>query len=184
MDQPGYHGGLFAEYMFDDRFGLRADVLYTARRHRFDEDYDTLIVFQGIALSGEVELESEVRRQYLELPLALVFRPSGNISLRAGPALGLLLGSTVSSTGEATVSVFGFGTSLPFTDVNTSTTGLNTLLSALHAAVGYRTESGLDLGIAWWHGLGWLEEDDNAALRTRQHHLRLSVGWAFVRQGQ
>lgn len=184
VDLPGYHGGLFAEYMLGDRLGLRADVLYTVRRHSFDEAYDTLIVFQGIALSGEVELESQVRRQYLEVPLALVFRPATNVSLRAGPAIGLLLGSNVSTTGEVTVSVFGFGTSLPFTDVNTSTTGLNTALAALHAAVGYRTAGGLDLGLAWWHGLGWLEEDDNAPLRTRQHQLRLSVGWAFVRGGE
>lgn len=180
-DVPGYHGGLFAEYAVGERFGVRAEALYTVRRYRFDERYDTLIVFGGIPLTGRVEVESLVRRQYLEVPVSFVYRPVANLSLRAGPALGLLLGNYVATSGEVAVGVFGFGFNLPFSDINNATTGLRTTLTALHAGVGYDTSWGLDMGLAWWHGFGWLEDDDNALVRTRQHHLRLSVGWAFVK---
>jgi hypothetical protein len=180
IDLPGYHAGLFAEYAFGERVGVRLDALYTVRRFRFDERYDTLIVFEGLPLTGRVEVESLVRRQYLELPLSFVYRPAPHLSLRAGPALGLLLGNYVATSGEVAVGVFGFGINLPFSDINSATTGLRGNVAAFHAGMGYDTSWGLDLGMHWWHGLGRLEEDDNSTVRTRQHHLRVSVGWAFA----
>lgn len=176
----GYHGGLFAGMGLTDKLSVRLEVLYSVRNHRFASDFDTTIVFQGLPLTTRVEAENRVERAYLELPLMAEYRLANGLTFSAGPALGVLLSSSSTLDGSLRVNIFGFGIDQPFTNIDNSTDGLRSTQLAAVAGLGYRSTGGLDIGVRYWHGMGYLEEDTDL-LRTRQSQVQLALGYAFLR---
>jgi hypothetical protein len=182
LDGLGYHGGLFAEVGLTEDVFLRAEVLYSVRRYRYDEGFDTTFSFQGFPITARAEVEVQVERSYLEIPLLAGYRFGERFSVVAGPAAAILLGSNAAFDGEVSVGSFFQGFSLPFSSTDDSTDGLRGVGWAAVAGVQYRSAGGFDVGVRYWHGLGTLEEDTDF-LRTRQSMVQLAVGFAFLRPG-
>jgi hypothetical protein len=182
LDGLGYHGGIFAEVGLTEDLFLRAEVLYSVRRYRYDESFDTTFFFEGFPITARAEVEVKVERSYLEIPLLAGYRFGDRFSVVAGPAAAILLGSNAAINGEVSVGSFFQGFSLPFSSTDDGTEGLRGVGWAAVAGMQYRGVGGFDVGLRYWHGLGALEEDTDF-LRTRQSMLQLAVGFAFLRPG-
>ncbi|HRF79290.1 MAG TPA: porin family protein [Flavobacteriales bacterium] len=175
-DSWGFHGGAFAEFDLSEQLFLRPELLYAQRSHRYTAAFDTTILF----ITARVEAEVAVKRTYLELPILLGYRVSERTSVFLGPAAGYLLGSHETTTGQFSVGGFFPGMTVPFNETSSTTTGLEELRLALVAGLNWRSLFGLDLGVRYMHGIGYLESDTEA-IRTRQSTLQLAVGYAFLR---
>lgn len=172
----GFHGGAFVEIDLSEQIFLRPELLYAQRGHRYTAAFDTTILF----ITARVEAEVDVKRTYLELPILLGYRISERTSVLLGPAAGYLLGSHATTTGQFSVGGFFPGMNVPFSETSTTTNGLEELSLAAVAGFNWRSLFGLDLGVRYVHGLGYLESD-TGAIRTRQSSMQLAVGYAFLR---
>ena len=172
----GYHGGAFAEIKLHEKWFLRPELVYAQRSHAYAVVFDSTL----LGITARVEADVDVKRSYLEVPLLLGYRVSEKFSVMLGPSVGYLLGNNAVTTGAFTVGGFFPGFSLPFSDSNNTTTGLNELRLSLVGGFAFRTTSGFEVGMRYCHGLGYLESDTNV-LRTRASVIQLAVGYAFLR---
>lgn len=179
IDGWGFHGGAYLELDLGPRFFLRPELGYGLRDHRYEAAYDTTIFFQGLPITARAEVEVRVRRAYLELPVLLGIKAGKNLSFVAGPAACWLLSSNSETDGSFKVGTFFQGLELPLRTSSSSTDGLNALLPMAVAGIDYRSDGGVSVGLRYWHGLRALEENTDAIV-TRQHLLRLCVGYAFL----
>ncbi|TXK47425.1 PorT family protein [Pontibacter qinzhouensis] len=66
-----FHAGVFAQFAFSDAFSIQPEVLYSRR--------------------GYERNDSTFRFDYLNVPILAVFNVTENISLHAGPQIGILM---------------------------------------------------------------------------------------------
>jgi len=175
----GFHGGAFVELELSEKLFLRPELSYSVRNNSYDEGFDSTIVIMGIPLTARAELEVEVTRSYLELPVLIGYKLGEHFSLVAGPAVSYLISNRTNTNGQISVGSFLQGFDLPFSNSNTSTEGLRAVGFAAVSGLNYRSEGGIDIGLRYWQGFGTLEEDTDL-LKTYQSMLQLSLGYSFI----
>lgn len=175
-DGPGFHVGAFLQADLSDNVFLRPEVLYSTRMASSQLSSD-------ITLGGTrtvIDQETKGTLSYLEVPVLLGIRLSDNFSFHAGPGFGLLVGNKVNVSGTQTVTT-PQGTHNTSLDATVSSTdGLRPLEISGVVGVGYRMESGLDIGLRYWRGFTTLEENTDFS-KTNQNVVQFSVGYAFLR---
>lgn len=110
----GYYGGVFAEYTIDDTFIIQAEALYASKGH------------SDKSVNGKYSRDL----RYINIPLYFGYRLTRNISIMAGPEIGLLTGCTVIRDGEKTkgkegLNSFDAGIALQFSLAFSERVGLN-----------------------------------------------------------
>jgi len=101
------------------------------------------------------EFDRDVRQtmSYVEVPLLFGLNITQNLSIQAGPGLGILAGNKVKTTGTQRITSGGQTTMTSLDDTSTSTEGYRSVEHAGVLGLGYHADSGLDIGIRYWWGL-------------------------------
>lgn len=87
----GYQGGIFAEVMLSDKFGIQPEaILSESKLTRNATAFNQ--IYNGITVSTA----TNIKLQYLSLPVLLNYRPVSLISFLAGPQFGILMNQTES----------------------------------------------------------------------------------------
>lgn len=81
----GYQAGLFAELNFSKRIGIQPEVLWTETKARTSDR------FSGIYDGVGINTISDVKLNYLTIPVLLNIRPANILTLQAGPQFGILV---------------------------------------------------------------------------------------------
>lgn len=93
--QYGYHGGIFVELMLSKKWGIQPEAMLSETNLRTASQFNQ--IYNGITLSSV----SNIKLQYLNIPLLLNYRPVKIISLQAGPQFGILMNQTQSISTNA-----------------------------------------------------------------------------------
>jgi hypothetical protein len=93
--QYGYHGGIFVELMLSKKWGIQPEAMLSETNLRTASQFNQ--IYSGISLSSV----SNIKLQYLNIPLFLNYRPIKIISFQVGPQFGILMNQTHSITTNA-----------------------------------------------------------------------------------
>jgi hypothetical protein len=176
-DGFGYHGGAFAEFNLGDVLFVRPEPHYAVRTFTIRSEFESPAM---LGITARVEGEMKVKRSTVELPLLFGYRITPRTSVLIGPSARYLLANHTETNGSASIGGLFPGLSVPLSTTDDTVTGLNEWCWEVVAGLNHRLEQGLDLGLRYGHGIGYLESDTEL-LKTRQHVLHLAVGWAFLR---
>ena len=78
----GYHAGAFAQLKFGKKWGIQPEVLFTSVKVDTSSSFSTVYDFKSV---------SDVKLQYLKIPLLLTYSPNPFVTLQVGPQYGILL---------------------------------------------------------------------------------------------
>lgn len=82
----GYHIGGFTEIGLGKKFGIQAEVLWNQL------NADTVTGFKAVYQNiSSQATSSDIKLNYLSIPLLLTFKPTKILSLQAGPQFGILM---------------------------------------------------------------------------------------------
>jgi len=81
----GYQAGLFAELNFSKRIGIQPEVLWTESKTRTSDR------FSGIYTGIGTNTISDVKLNYLTIPVLLNIRPANILTFQVGPQFGILV---------------------------------------------------------------------------------------------
>lgn len=78
----GYHAGAFAQLKFGKKWGIQPEILFTSVKVDTSSSFSTVYDFKSV---------SDVKLQYLKIPLLLTYNPNPFVTLQVGPQYGILL---------------------------------------------------------------------------------------------
>ena len=84
--RTGYHLGGFAEIGLGKKFGLQPEVVFNQYSTRVDSNFAN--IYENVFNPGYA---SNIKLNYLTVPLLLTYKFLGPISLQAGPQFGVLI---------------------------------------------------------------------------------------------
>jgi hypothetical protein len=145
--RQGFHVGFYGESFLAERIALQIELLYSQQGYEIEDDGGTFTQ----------------KLNYINLPLSLRLYPTQNFFLEAGPQIGL----AISHKEEFDRSFNLFDTEQEF-DPNNFDYGVN-------FGVGFKTDSGISLGIRYLLGLGDIYDEGNPKNRV----LQFSLGFDF-----
>lgn len=172
----GFHLGGFLHFGLSDNIYLRPEVLYSTRSWSSTNQSSISI----LGTTTDLNLDVRQTMSYVEVPVLFGLNITQNLSLQAGPGLGILAGNKVKTTGTQRVTSGGQTTTTSLDDTSTSTDGFRSVELAGVLGLAYRADNGLDLGIRYWRGLNTINEDTDF-FKTNQNIVQLSVGFALFR---
>jgi opacity protein-like surface antigen len=145
----GMHVGVTASIPFSDAMSLKTGALYSIKGAADSED--------GAELTMSLS--------YLEIPLNLSFAVSDQVSLMAGPYVGILMGAKMKM-------VFDGVTVLESTD----TDGLATMDVGINVGAGFAVSDAISINAGYQMGLTGIGEDDSD---TNNSNIHLGVTYSF-----
>lgn len=89
----GYHAGGFAEIMFNKKFGIQPEVLWSQTILTPGNSFDIL--------RPDLASVTNIKLNYINIPVLLTIKPVKLISLQLGPQFGILRDKNQSFTGNA-----------------------------------------------------------------------------------
>ena len=84
--RSGYHAGAFAEIGFGKKFGIQPEVMFNQYSTTVDSNFSH--IYQNVFNPGYA---SNIKLNYLTVPLLLTYKFLGPLSLQAGPQFGVLI---------------------------------------------------------------------------------------------
>ncbi|WGK64573.1 porin family protein [Croceiramulus getboli] len=84
------HFGFFAQYTLDEQWAFRPELIYSAQ--------GGTLSYSGVFSGFTITTTSDIRLDYLQLPLLGVYTPLNGLQLQAGPQLGLLINAEAETT--------------------------------------------------------------------------------------
>ncbi|GAB3810945.1 porin family protein [Pontibacter rugosus] len=146
--RPGYTAGVTARHAFNDLVGIQAEALITSKGAK-----------REFSTSG-VETEERLRLNYLDIPVLLSLQASG-LYFELGPQLSFLLkGKQIV---EATRSNSTVTTEVDITD------NPYPIDFGYAAGVGYRSNSGIGIGLRYNGGFKDIDDEGAFEGRERRH---------------
>lgn len=139
----GFHVGVYGESFISESFSIQPELMYS--QQGYEEKYAN-----GATFTQKLD--------YINLPVMLKAYPSKNVFLEAGPQIGLAVSHKEEYNGIISGSTER--------DPNSFDWGMN-------FGGGFKTDSGISLGVRYHLGLGDLYENDKAHNRVWQ----FSVGF-------
>lgn len=174
--RTSFHVGAVAEFKISDKFSFQPELMYSAQgaKEEFKETYTIL----GTSYTSEES--SEIKLDYINIPLMAKFYVAEGFSLEAGPQVGFLISAkseyefTETSNDGTTVSeVSGSDEE----DIKDFVSGLD---YGLNFGVGYKMDSGLNFGARYNLGLGNVnDEDDSDDYKINNSVIQVSLGYMF-----
>lgn len=188
VDNPsgiGFHVGGYFGYALNEKLSVRPELLFSScRTHEKSESSMTSQSFDidtgaSINITTTTEEEDKSSFNYLEIPVLADYSISENISIQAGPSIGLLMGykneasyvETIKySNGDPTETSSYSGTS-------TSKVGLNSLNLGVALGGIYQMDSGLNFGLRYQRGLSSINSIYTDFITQKWNIIQLSVGY-------
>jgi hypothetical protein len=143
------HLGATAEFSLSETFSIQPELLYSG---------------QGFTESG-TGYEATGKMDYINLPIMAKFYVAEGLSLEVGPQVGLLLSAKGEIKEDGETEKYDFKD-----DVKSVDFGAN-------FGVGYKLDSGINLGFRYNLGLTSVAEEDSTDVKNSV--LQLSVGYNF-----
>jgi opacity protein-like surface antigen len=138
----GIRLGVSADITLSDAMTLNTGVLYSVK------GYSQSLDLSAFGL-GTIDMDQSLN--YIEVPLNLSFAVADQMSLMAGPYIGLLVGSTITVDGES----------------DSDTDGLATMDFGLNLGAGFAVSEAISINAGYQIGLTALDEDgDNTDVKT------------------
>lgn len=153
----GFFVGGFAALELSEGLYVRPELHFALRGSSDTETTTTSTTVLGQTIETTTEEDFTSRDSFLEIPVLIGYEFSEGLSVQAGPAIGLLLGS--SASGEITTTTGGESTTVEFD--SDSTEGRNGFEFGLALGLNYRLESGLGFGVRYTRALTDIAEDND-----------------------
>ena len=83
----GYHFGAYFNLPISDAFAFQPEVLYSTKGSKAEYDYD-------FGIFGNIKGNTQIKLDYIDIPLLGVFRVGDNFELHVGPYVGFLANSS------------------------------------------------------------------------------------------
>ncbi len=147
--KTAFHVGATAEFKLSENFSLQTELLYSMQGAKYSEE----------------GLKSDIKLNYLNLPIIAKYYVSESFSLEAGPQIGFKLNSevTVEYEGESETE-----------DLE----GLRSIGFGVNFGLGFKLDSGLNFGARYNLGLSNINEDSDDG-SVKNGVIQLSVGYTF-----
>ncbi|MFD2552309.1 porin family protein [Bizionia sediminis] len=179
----GLHIGATGEYMVTEKFAIQADLLYSMQGLKQSG-------FEEINFNGEtsrLDLESDVKLNYINLPIMFKYYITKGFNVELGPQVGFLVSAKADVELKSTSSITGTETIKIDQDIKDQTKSVD---FALAFGLGYKFDSGLNLGARFAASLGNAFEDtsnsgsgdtefDATGSDARNGVISFSVGYMF-----
>lgn len=147
----GINGGVTAALSLTDAMTLKTGVLYSTKGTQMKED--------GMEMSANLS--------YIEIPINLSFSISDQMSLMAGPYIGLLM--------SAEMEVSGTGLFDGTTDMKEDTRGMD---YGINVGAGFAVTDAISINAGYQMGLATLDPDGDGD--SKNSNIYISVGYIFA----
>ena len=177
----GLHLGGVGVYMFSDKFGAQAELLYSSFGGKQTSSFSS----ESFSFTDE----SKVKLNYLSLPLMGKFYATESLSFEAGPRIAFLLSANEEFEGSETFD----GETESFSGEEDISKGINGLDLGFNIGASYELESGLFFSLRYTLGLSniydssafFVDEDgdvlDDIGNFTQQNNaFQISIGYFFL----
>lgn len=174
----GFFLGGFAELELSEGLYVRPELHYALRGSSDTETETTTTTILGQTVETTTENDITARDSFLEIPVLIGYEFSEGFSVQAGPAIGLLLGS--SASGEVTTTTDGESTTVEID--SDSTEGRNGFEFGLALGLNYRLESGLGFGVRYTRALTDIAEDNEflgTTINQNYNLIRLNLSYTL-----
>ena len=181
----GFHLGGYGRYSISEKLAFRPELLFSSCRTKENSETTetkTLVDFtdgSDYTATTTSVAEDKSAFNYIQIPLLADYSVTDNISLQAGPSIGLLMGykneytysySTKYSNGDPTFSTNSSVTS-------SSKSGINTLNFGLAIGANYQLENGLSFGFRYDRGLSSINSIFTDFVTQHWNVIQLSLGY-------
>ena len=143
--RTSFHLGGVGEVSLTDVFSIQPELLYSSQGVKDESDDDEV-----------------VRLNYLTLPMLAKYYVADNLSVEAGPQLGMLLKAEVEDNGETI-------------DIKDNTKSIDI---GVAFGLGYKLPSGLNFAARYYLG-GDINDIDEDPEKFANRVFQLSIGWFF-----
>ncbi len=161
--KTAFHLGGYAEIMLSDDFSVQPELLYSMQGTKIDDSYTEL----GVS----VKEETDIKIDYINIPIMAKYYVSEGLSLEAGPQFGFL----ISAEADSDVTVGG--------QTQSATIDLKDNLKSLdfgfNVGIGYKLDTGINFGARYNLGLSNVNDNDQEGLKNQNGVVQLSVGYTF-----
>src|SRR5690554_180271 len=94
----GFHVGAFAEIMFNDKFAIQPEIVYSAQGAKMKESGTDVVM--GIPVT--YDLEGKAKYSYINVPIMAKYYITENFAFEAGPYVGFLMSAEAEAEGTMT----------------------------------------------------------------------------------
>ena len=147
--RTAFHFGIVAEVQISDKFAFQPELLYSS---------------QG---AKDSEFDEELKTTYLNIPLMAKYYVAENISIEAGPQIGLLLSAKTEIDGADDEDI-----KFRFRDVD----------FGFNFGLGYKLDSGLNFGLRYNLGISNIVNEVEAFVTDNKINnsvFQISIGYLF-----
>lgn len=138
----GLHIGAAAEYMFNNKFAIQADLLYSMQGLKQSAYQE--FTFNGV--TERLDVDSTLKLDYINIPIMFKYYITRGFNIELGPQVGFLISAKAEVEAKATVSGGGQSSSESQSlnqDIKDQTKGVD---FGIGFGLGYKFENGLNLG--------------------------------------
>lgn len=162
-----FHIGAFLEYPITSEFSIQPELLYSAQGAKYSESES----YEGMTYSVEMKL----KLAYLNIPVMAKYYVMDNLSLEAGPQIGLLL--SAKADGKMSYSGMGDGVSESYSqDVKDNFKKIDI---GVGLGASYHLDMGISIGARYVLGLADISDDGEGSGSVKNNVIQVSVGYTF-----
>ena len=163
----GFHVGGAAEFKFNEKMGVQAELLYSAQGTKYEESES----FGGVT----AKYEEKLKLDYVNIPFSFKYYIVNGFNVSAGPQVGILV--SAKSDWEETITGGGLDQSdSGEVDIKDS---LKPIDFAFNLGLGYKMDNGLNFDARYSLGLMDISDFDNSNGEIKNGVIQLSVGFMF-----
>src|SRR5690554_6306867 len=94
----GFHVGAFSEIMFNDKFAIQSEIVYSAQGAKMKVSGTDVVM--GIPVT--YDLEGKAKYSYITVPIMAKYYITENFAFEAGPYVGFLMSAEAEAEGTMT----------------------------------------------------------------------------------
>ncbi|MCF1423019.1 porin family protein [Mangrovimonas futianensis] len=171
--QVGFHVGGAAEFKFNEKMAVQAELLYS--RQGTKDSYSESETVNGI--SYRYEEEGNIRLDYINIPLSFKYYIVNGFYASAGPQLSILASAKSEYSYSESISGGGFDNSESGSEEYDVKDEVLPIDLGGHIGVGYRMTNGLDFSARY--NAGFVNVNDEGDGTVKNSVIQVSVGFMF-----
>ncbi|WP_434063904.1 porin family protein [Mangrovimonas cancribranchiae] len=174
--QVGFHIGGAAEYKFNEKMGVQAELLFSTQGAK--DEYSESETNGGITYS--LKEESKVKLNYVNIPVMFKYYIVNGFNVSAGPQVGILASAKEEYDYEESVSGGGMNQTESGSAERDIDDNLKSIDFGLNFGVGYKMDMGLTFDARYNLGLMNINDAPNSDdYKISNGVIQVSVGFMF-----
>jgi hypothetical protein len=171
----GFHIGGAAEYMFDEKMGLQAELLYSLQGTK--NEYSETETIGGI--TEKYTSEDKIKLSYISIPVMFKYYVVDGFNVEAGPQVSILASAKAESEYEYSYSGGGGDYSESGSEEIDIDDEISSIDFGINFGLGYKMENGLNFGARYNLGLSNVLDVDGSDDKWNNGVIQLSAGFMF-----